>query len=436
MRVAVVGSGPAGIYAAEALIKRGGVHIDVFDALPAPFGLVRYGVAPDHTKIKSIEATLRRTLEDPAVRFIGNVMVGTDLTVADLRELYDAVVYAFGATVDRRLGVPGEDLTGSLSATDFVAWYSGHPDARIRELALHAHSVVVVGVGNVAVDVTRILAKSAAELRATDIPPDVLDVLERSTVEDIWVVGRRAAAHAKFTTKELRELGELANADVVVDPADLVLDEAGKARYEHDSAVRRNVDVLREWSQRPVTGRPRRIHVRFLLRPRALLGGEHVTAARFEHAGSGEPVDIPAQMVLRSIGYSAVPLSGVPFDRHTGTIPNEAGRVLRDERPAPGEYTAGWIKRGPTGVIGTNRSDAAETVRSLLQDVDDGLLLPAADPDTDVLDLLEKRGVEPVVWEGWLNIEHAEMRLGAAHGRQRAKIADRDELLAAARSAR
>ncbi len=436
MRVAVVGSGPAGIYAAEALIKRDDVHIDVFDALPAPFGLVRYGVAPDHTKIKSIEATLRRTLEHPAVRFVGNVLVGVDLTVSDLRTLYDAVIYAFGATVDRRLDVPGEDLPGSLSATDFVAWYSGHPDARIRELTLHAQSVVVIGVGNVAVDVTRILAKSAVELRPTDIPPEVLDVLERSVVEDIWVVGRRDAAHAKFTTKELRELGELVNADVVVEPADLALDEAGEARYARDAAVRRNVDLLREWSQRPPAGRARRIHLRFLLRPRALLGDDHVTGARFEHAGSGAHVDLPAQMVLRSIGYRAVPLPDVPFDRHSGTIPNSAGRVLREGRPAAGEYTAGWIKRGPTGVIGTNRSDAAETVRSLLEDIENGSLRPPRDTSVDVLDLLEQRRVEPVVWEGWLNIEHAELRLGAAHGRDRAKISDRDELLAAARSAR
>jgi ferredoxin/flavodoxin---NADP+ reductase len=436
VRVAIVGAGPAGIYATEALLEAGDVNVDVFDALPTPFGLVRYGVAPDHLKIKSIERTLRKVLEQPTVRFVGNVNVGSDISLSELRTSYDAVIYAFGASRDRKLGIPGEDLPGSISATDFVAWYSGHPDATIRDITLHARSVVVVGVGNVAVDVTRMLAKTDGDLESTDVPRDVLDVLRRSAVTDIHVLGRRSAAHAKFTTKELRELGEIANADVLVDAEEL---SAGQEWAEAGASVRRNLDVLAEWAQRTPQGRPRRIHFRFMVRPTGLVGTTHVEAMQLERTrieesgqlvGAGALENLETQLVLRSVGYRGVPLAGLPFDHDTGTIPNDAGRVLRDGTPAPGEYVAGWVKRGPTGVIGTNRSDAAETVRSIQADW-------AAYPpeprvgDDDLVERLRAGGVPVVLWDGWLAIEAAEQALGARHGHARIKLPDRGDLLAA-----
>jgi len=437
VRVAIVGAGPAGIYAAEALVELGDVHVDVFDALPTPFGLVRYGVAPDHLKIKSIERTLRNVLEQPMVRFVGNVRVGVDISADELRSSYDAVVYAFGAAADRRLGIPGEDLAGSVSATDFVAWYSGHPDSAIREMTLHARSVVVVGVGNVAVDVTRMLAKTDGILASTDVPRQVLDTLRRSAVTDIHVLGRRSAAHAKFTTKELRELGEIDNADVIVDPAEVM---AGQEWVEPSAGVRRSLEVLTEWSQRAPLGRPRRIHLRFMVRPTELLGTPHVEGVRVERtqfdeagrlvsAGVGETLD--AQLVLRSVGYHGVPIRGVPFDAATGTIPNDAGRVLRNGEPSPGEYVAGWVKRGPSGVIGTNRSDAAETVRSIATDRTSAPP-PARTGDEDPVERLRAAGVPVVLWDGWLAIEAAEQALGAQHGHARIKLPDRIDLLDAA----
>jgi ferredoxin--NADP+ reductase len=285
------------------------------------------------------------------------------------------------------------------------------------------------------------LAKTADDLHQTDVPHQVLEVLRSSAVSDIHLVGRRGAAQAKFTTKELRELGELANADVVVDPAELVLDESGQAAYDSDASVRRNVDVLTEWSSRAAAGRPRRIHVRFLLRPTALLGDDRVHAVQFERTrlngtggvtGTGETETIDAEMVLRSVGYRGVPIPGLPFDADSGTIPNDAGRVLRDGAPATGEYVAGWIKRGPTGVIGTNRSDAAETVRSLMEDVSTGTLDSRRTDPTDVVSWLTERGVPVVPWRGWLAIEQAEIDLGDEHGRPRVKLNDRTALLSAA----
>ena len=440
MRVAVVGAGPAGIYATEALLALGDVHVDVYDALPTPFGLVRYGVAPDHLKIKSIERTLRGVLEQPSTRFVGNVRVGFDISVDEICAAYDAVIYAFGAAADRKLGIPGEDLPGSISATDFVAWYSGHPDSTIREMTLHGRSVAVVGVGNVAVDVTRMLAKTDGDLEQTDVPRQVLDTLRHSAVTDIHVLGRRSAAHAKFTTKELRELGEIANADVIVDPSGIVV---GQEWVEPTAAVRRNLEVLTEWSQREPQGRPRRIHFRFMVRPAAILGVDRVegivlehtqfdAAGRLESAGRTETLEV--QLVLRSAGYRGVPIPGLPFDASTGTIPNDAGRVLRGGRPARGEYVAGWVKRGPTGVIGTNRSDAVETVRSLAVDWEH-TPPPIRLEEHDPVERLRAAGVPVVLWDGWLAIEAAERALGARHGHERIKLADRDDLLVAARTA-
>lgn len=432
LRVAVIGSGPAGVYAAAALVQRGDVAVDVFDRLPCPFGLVRYGVAPDHPKIKSIASALRKTFEEPAVRFLGNVDVGSELTLEDLHAHYDAIVFSSGASVDRRLGIPGEDLPGSFSATEFVAWYCGHPDAPLDRFALGARGVAVIGVGNVALDVTRILAKTADDLRMTDLPDHALDVLAASHVEDIHLIGRRGPAYAKFSTKELRELGELANADVLVDPADLVLDEAAAELVATEPTARRNLEALTEWAERAPEGRPRRIHLRFRLRPVEVLGPDAVSGLRLEGTGpDGGALTLEVQLLLRAVGYRGIPTIGLPFDDDRGVIPTLEGRVHRDGVVVPGEYAAGWIKRGPTGVIGTNKHDANETVAALLEDADALPQAPVRDPDA-VLDLLAARGVHVVTWDGWTAIEAAEAALGAAQGRPSAKIADRAALLRAA----
>jgi ferredoxin--NADP+ reductase len=439
LRIAVIGSGPAGVYAAGALAQHGGVAVDVLDRLPSPFGLVRYGVAPDHPKIQSISAALAKVLETAGVRFLGNIEVGTDIQLDDLHRFYDGVIFAHGASVDRRLGIPGEDLPGSTSATDFVAWYCGHPDAP-QQFTLDARSVAVIGMGNVALDVARILARSHEDLRSTDAPDHVLAALEVSRVEDIHLVGRRGPAQAKFTTRELREMGELAGVDVIVDPRELELDEASQALVAADPVLRRNLDVLHEWASRPLIGHARRVFVRFLQRPVEVLGDTAVTGLQLEGTrldpagnatGTGVMSSLDVQMVLRSVGYRGLPVVGLPFDEKTGIVPNVEGRVIRDGMVTPGEYVAGWIKRGPTGVIGTNKSDAKETVTSLLADAE--TLPRAADRDPDaVLRLLEERGADVIMWDGWRAIQLTEARLGEAQGRARAKIAGRAALLRAA----
>ncbi|MGW4638800.1 FAD-dependent oxidoreductase [Sphaerisporangium sp. NPDC004334] len=430
LRVAIVGSGPAGIYTAEALTKQAGepVEIDVLDRLPTPYGLVRYGVAPDHTSIKSIAGYLRKVLELPSVRFFGGVELGSDVTVDDLAACYDAVVYCTGAMVDRHLGIAGEDLPGSVAATDFVNWYCGHPDVPPDAFSLDSAEVAVIGVGNVAVDVVRILAKTADELRSTDVPQEVLDRLAKSQVTTIHMIGRRGPEHAKFTLKELRELGELANCDVLVRP-----DEAGSGELgELSRQIRGNVEVLRSWSSRTPSGRPRRLDVRFWLRPVEILGAGRVEALRLERTrlsegrvvGTGEYETIPAGMVLRSVGYQSVPLPGVPFDTATMTVPNTAGRV------GEGQYVAGWLKRGPTGVIGTNKSDAAETVRTLLADLAARPERP--EPGSRLEDMLAARGVRPVTYANWLAIEAAEAALALSLGRgEHVKLVGRPAMLAA-----
>ncbi len=426
LRVAIVGSGPAGIYTAEALVKQSHdpVEVDVLERLPTPYGLVRYGVAPDHTSIKSIAGYLRRVLETPGVRFLGGVELGADVSADDLLSCYDAVVYCTGAMVDRQLGIPGEDLPGSVAATDFVNWYCGHPDVPPDTFSLDAEDVVVIGVGNVAVDVVRIMAKTADELRGTDVPEEVLDRLAASRVRRIHMVGRRGPEHAKFTLKELRELGELLNADVLTFPHEIgTADLTALSRQ-----VKGNVDVLRSWSEREPADRPRRLEVRFWLRPVEILGVSRVEGVRLERTrledgrvvGTGEFETIPADMVMRSVGYRSVALPGVPFDARAMTVPNVAGKVTDRQ------YVAGWLKRGPTGVIGTNKSDAAETVRTLLAEVTPGTATVRLD------DLLAARGVRPVTYEDWLGIEAAEAALAENLKRgERVKLVGRDAMLGA-----
>src|SRR6202167_1042305 len=404
LNVAVVGSGPAGLYTAEALVKQAAllpspvdVHVDVLDRLPTPYGLVRYGVAPDHKSIKSVANYLRRVLESPGVTFVGGVHFGTDVTREDLLDAYDAVVYATGAMRDRRLSIPGEDLLGSYAATDFVNWYCGHPDVDADAFTLDAESVAVIGVGNVAVDVAGILFRAPAELEATDIPEPVMDALRASRVRQVHVIGRRGPAQAKFTTKELRELGELAGVEVSVPAPEFDLeggfDRSGESANlaAADRRVRGNLVAMAGWSgadaapaPAPDGAAPRKLRLRFWLRPveieksaEGTVGGLRLErtllteSGEFEGTGEFETIDV--QMVLRSVGYQSVPLPGVPFDPKSHTVPNAAGRVLSETgEPLPGEYVAGWLKRDPTGVIGTNKADAAETVQALLADLAGG----------------------------------------------------------------
>ncbi|MFF9896937.1 FAD-dependent oxidoreductase [Streptomyces longispororuber] len=441
MHVAVVGSGPSGVYTAQSLVQQDrvpGVRVDVLDRLPCPYGLVRYGVAPDHEKIKSLQNNLRAVLEHERVRFFGGVEIGPGgVSPARLRECYHAVVYCVGAAADRRLGVPGEDLPGSCSATEFVSWYSAHPDVAVRgcgppdRFVRGVETAVVIGVGNVAVDVARILARGAAELAATDMPHEALGVLAESRVREVHMVGRRGPSQARFTTKELRELGSLPDADVVVDPEELALDPAYADPSGLPAASRRNVEVLRDWAGRPPRGRARRIRLRFYLRPVAVTeAAGRVGGVRFERTlpdghggvtGSGAYEDIEAQLVLRSVGYRGVPIDGLPFDPALGTVPHAAGRVLRDGAVSAGEYVAGWIKRGPTGVIGTNRPCAKETALSLL---DDAPALARRAVPGDPPAALRAAGAEPIEWPGWLAIERAEAELGRSLGRGSVKIPD------------
>ncbi len=448
LRVAVIGAGPAGIYAAEALTRQDAVPVavDLVDRLPSPFGLVRYGIAPDHPKMRAIRDTLHRTLDDPLVRFVGNVEIGADITLDGLRRHVDAVIYTYGAALDRHLGIEGEDLPGSLAATEFVAWYTGHPDAdrsRVEGALAGARSVVVVGVGNVALDVARVLARTADELETTDMPQHVLDALAGTPVEEITVLGRRGPAQATFTTQELRELSQLAWATVLVDPATLELDPAAEERAAGDRNVTRNLAVLRGWAgHAPEPGRTR-LRLRFYARPVRILGEDRVTGVQIERTavdaegravGTGELEVLPADLVVRSVGYRGTPLPGLPVDEGSGTVPHEAGRVLRDGAVSRGEYVAGWIKRGPSGVVGTNKHDARETVASLLADVADGRL-ETGGPVDDLVQELQARGAEPVLIDDWRAIDAAEVALGATRGRARTTLHEREALLAAVRAA-
>jgi ferredoxin--NADP+ reductase len=447
LRIAVVGAGPSGLYAADALTSAG-EEVDVLDKLPVPFGLVRYGVAPDHFSIRSVRDTLAKVLEKPGVRLlagvdVGDVDTGADVSVAELLAAYDGVVLTYGAARDRRLDVPGEDLPGSIAATDFVAWYCGHPDAdreAMESVLAAARSVVVVGVGNVAVDVTRVLTAPMERLEATDMPQHVLDALRALTVSDVHVLGRRGPAQATWTTKELRELGELDEVDVVVDdPHDLDLEAVSAALVEADRVVARNVEVLKQWSGLALDGSHKHIHLHFHSRPHELKGTDRVDTVVVERTtvdddgsahGTGETYEIGAELVVRSVGYRGIALPGVPFDARRNVIPNVEGRVVDvDGAAVPGLYVAGWIKRGPTGIIGTNKKDAAATVASLLTDLQ-GVTPKGGD---GVVPLLAERGVTPVGLDGWRRIDAAERALGTIRGRERTTLHRREELEGAAR---
>lgn len=432
--VAVVGAGPAGLFASDALTKRG-VRVDVFERLPCPYGLLRYGVAPDHLKIKSAVATFRKILAREEARFFGNVEIGRDITLEELHRHYDAVVVAVGTAQHRWMGIPGEKLAGSFAAGRFVSWYNGHPDLEPDAFELSARSAVVIGMGNVALDVSRVLAKNPAELRHTDMPQHVLDVLARSQISDIHLIGRRGPAQAKFSSVELKELGELADADVILDPSELDVDEPTRALISAQPGLQRNFEILQEWAERKPQGRPRRIHMHFRLNPGEILGTHRVEGIRLERmvvgpdgraAAAGDMVHIPAQIVFRSVGYLGTPLAGLPFDPSRGTIPNTGGRV--ESESAGRTYVAGWIKRGPTGIIGTNKSDANETIQTLLGDAADRTF-DTTSSERDIVDLLRKNSRRYVTADDWLAVDSAEVALGQSMGRARTKLHRAEDML-------
>jgi ferredoxin--NADP+ reductase len=432
LRVAVVGSGPAGFYAAGPLLGADvSVEVDMFERLPTPWGLVRLGVAPDHPKIKSVSRAFEKIASQPGFRFFGNVEVGRDVSHEELCEHYDAVVYAVGAQSDRRMGIPGEDLPGSWPATEFVAWYNGHPDFQELEFDLSVERAVVIGNGNVAVDVARMLALTAEELAATDTTDAAIDAISNSGIKEIVMIGRRGPAQAAFTTPELQELGELAGADVIVDAAEL------EGAEPKDTNAERNLEVLREFAAREPAGKPKRLVLRFFRSPVALVGGERVEAVELVRntldtelraVPTEEHETLPAEIVFRSVGYRGVELPGVPFDERSGTVPNDRGRV------EPGVYVTGWIKRGPSGVIGTNKKDANETVKVLLEDLRDGARKDR--PAGEIEELLAERGTRFVLYPGWTSIDALERAAGEKLGRPRVKLVTWDDLLEAAEAIR
>ena len=453
LRVAVVGAGPAGFYVAEHLLRRAEVvvDLDMFDRLPTPFGLVRLGVAPDHQKIKAVTAAFDKVAAHPRFRFFGGVELGKDVTVADLRAHYHQIVYTTGAQTDRRMAIPGEDLLGSHPATEFVAWYNGHPDYRDCQFDLSQERVAVVGVGNVAVDVARILCRTPSELAATDIAEHALEALRGSRVREVYLLGRRGAAQAAFTNPELKELGELEGADVAVAANEVELDALSREALEKtgDRAGAKKVEILQSYARRAPEGKPRRLVLRFLVSPVAVLdngagavGGIRLVRNRLVASATGtiqaQPTEqveeLPAGLVFRSVGYRGVPLPGVPFDDKWGVVLNEKGRVLdpNTKQPLLGEYTAGWIKRGPTGVIGTNKPDAAETATAMLEDAAAGQMLAPAEPDAAAAErLVTQRQPHYVDYADWLRLNDLEIARGRSRGSPRLKFTRVDEILAA-----
>ncbi len=447
LRVAIVGAGPSGFYTAAALLakKELALSIDLIDRLPTPFGLVRYGVAPDHPKIKEVVRVFDRLALDPRVRFLGNVEYGRDVALDDLRRYYDQIVFSVGGPSDRRLGVPGEDLPGSLSSTELVAWYSCHPDFLDLPVDLGVAAAAVVGLGNVAIDVARVLGRDPEELAATDISDDALAALRASRVRDVHLLVRRGPVQAKCSPAELKELAHLAGVDLLVDPGQLELDPASVAELADDSQAQKNLEILRAAAARGATGAPRRIHLRFLVSPVEIVGGDgRVEAIRLERnrlvpgrgglaaEGTGEIETLPTGLVVRAVGYRSLPLPGLPFDDRRAVVPNAAGRVLdaATGAPLPGLYVAGWVKRGPTGLIGSNKPDGAETADAMAEDRSS--IPPAEEPDPAAIDRrLADSGRRVVSYSDWQRLDRIELERGRAQGRPRVKLGSVAEMLAA-----
>ena len=441
LRLAIVGAGPAGIYAADILLKNErsfDVSIDLFDHLPAPYGLVRYGVAPDHPRIKGIITALREVLDRGDIRIFGNVHFGTDITLDDLKKHYHAVIFSTGAVRDAALDIPGIDLPGSYGGADFVSWYDGHPDYP-REWPLEAKSVAVLGNGNVALDVARMLAKPADDLLPTEIPANVYEALKTSAVTDVHVFGRRGPMQVKFTPLELRELGELRDVDMIVHDEDFEYDEASRNAIESNKQVMVIDKVLTQWRQREVGSASRRLHLHFYAKPLEVVAGPdgRVASFRYERTepdgaggirGTGEIRSVDVQAVYRAVGYFGSPLDGVPFDDKRGVIPNHEGQVYKDgdTELLPGVYATGWIKRGPVGLIGHTKSDAMETISHLVKD-QASWWSPPEPSEAAVTALLESRGVEYTTLDGWHALDQHEIALGEPEGRARIKVVPRDE---------
>ncbi|HLT46224.1 MAG TPA: FAD-dependent oxidoreductase [Rubricoccaceae bacterium] len=457
LRVAIVGAGPAGFYAADALLKQDAlvVEVDLLDRLPTPFGLVRSGVAPDHQKIKNVTRVFEKVAEHPRFRFFGNVCYGEHLGLDDLRRHYHQVLFTTGAETDRRLGIPGEDLAGSHSATEFVWWYNGHPGYCDSCFDLSAERVAIVGVGNVAVDVARILCRTPEELATTDIADYALEALRESRVREVVLLGRRGPAQAAFTAPEVKELGEMPGADVYVQPDEAELDPISREEMEAggDRPTAKKVEIVQEYARRAPTGKPRRLVIRFLVSPTELVddGTGRVGALRLVRnrlvrgddgrvrpQPTGETEELPVGLVFRSVGYQGVPLPGLPFHDRWGVVPNEGGRVTgEDGRPLAGLYVAGWIKRGPSGVIGTNKPDAQETVEHMLADAAEGRLFEAEAATAEAAERRIREAQPHVVtFDDWRHLDAVETAAGAPHGRPRVKLTRVEDMLAAIRERR
>jgi len=456
LRIAIVGAGPTGFFLAERLLGQSDlpVTVDLFERLPTPFGLVRYGVAPDHEKIKNVTRAFSKTAGRPGFRFLGHVDVGTDLTLEDLRRHYHQICFTTGAQTDRPLGIPGEALAGSHAATEFVAWYNGHPGYREARFDLSVERAAVIGVGNVAVDVARILCRTHEELATTDIADHALDALRGSAIREVLLIGRRGPAQAAFTNPEVKELGEMAGADVRTRPEEIALDALSATALEadDDATTRKKLEILADFAAREPTGKPRMLTLRFLTSPTELVGDPSGRVAairlvrnrlvegrggRLSAEPTGDMEEIPVGLVFRSVGYRGVPLSGLPFDDRNGTVPNAQGRVIEAGagEPLRGLYVSGWIRRGPSGVIGTNKPDAAEVAEAMLEDAAASRTLNPAAPATGAIDsLLADRGVEVVDWPGWERLDAVEQAAGRSAGRSRVKRCTVGAMLDAARA--
>ena len=453
LRVAVIGAGPAGFFLADRLLAAGaGAAVDMYERLPAPYGLVRFGVAPDHEKIRNVTRSFDKVAGRDGFRFFGNVEVSRHVDLATLRRYYHAVAFSTGAPTDRRLGIPGEDLEGSHAATEFVAWYNGHPDYVDRQFDLGVTSVAVIGVGNVAVDVARILCRTQEELAATDIAGYALEALAASQVRQVFLLGRRGPVQAAFTTPEVKELGELPGADVQVIPDEIALDPVSRHALEHeaDAATRRKVEVLEEFARREPAGKSRLLTLRFLVSPVEILddgtgrvGGVRLMRNRLvERDGSlraeptGETEELQVQLVFRSVGYRGLPIPGLPFDDRAAVVPNADGRVLdpRTGAPIPGLFVSGWIKRGPTGVIGTNKPDAAQTADAILEDAGNDALPTPGGTAEELDELIHAAQPDVVGWPDWLLLSTLETNAGKAAGRPRIKHTSVEAMLAAIRA--
>lgn len=451
LRVAIIGSGPAAFYAADHLLKQANlvIEVDMFDRLPTPFGLVRGGVAPDHQKIKTVTKVFSTIASNPRFRFFGYVEYGKDVSHAELADHYHQIVYATGAQTDRPLNVPGEDLVGSHPATAFVAWYNGHPDYRDYQFDLAQERVAVVGVGNVAIDVARILSLSHEELVASDIAPHALAALSKSNIKEVYLLGRRGPAQAAFTTPEVKELDEMEESDVIVLPDEAKLDPLSEAELarSQDKATIKKVGILQGYAQREPTGKAKQLHIRFFVSPVEIIGDEQgrvramklvknelyaTDAGSIAARATDQFEEIAVGMVFRSVGYRGVPLPDVPFNERWGVILNQKGRVLDPDtqQPRVGEYTAGWIKRGPSGVIGTNKPDAVETVNCMLEDLAAHKTFQPTQPNRESIEhLVRERKPNYVSFDDWRKLDALELAHGVEQGRPRVKFTNIDEML-------